>query len=99
MHMVASYRPVNDKTAFPSRRTHAWTWKRRFQVEERMHGLGNGVSKSKNACMGLETAFPGRRTRASAWKRRFQVEERTHGLRDGVSWSKNAWIGFETRSL
>ena len=57
----------------------------RLQVEERVHLLGHGVSKQKNACIHLETAFPGKRARASTWKRCFQTKERVHPLGNGVS--------------
>src|SRR6267142_766722 len=71
--MRSSYRPVNGKTALLNKRTRPITFQRRFQAQERVQLLSNGVSKQKNASNYFPTAFPSKRTRPITFQRRFPV--------------------------
>src|SRR6266481_3553590 len=96
MPMLSSYRPVNGKTAFPNKRTRATTFQRRYQTEERVQLLSNGVTKQKNASNYFPTALPNRRTRPTTFQRRYQTEERVQLLSNRVTKQKNASDYLET---
>src|SRR2546426_11082204 len=94
--MRSSYRPVNGKTVLLNKRTRPITLQRRFQTQERVQLLSNGVYKQKNASNYFATAFPSKRTRPITLQRRFQAKERVQLLCNGVSKQKNASNYFPT---
>src|SRR3989442_1397867 len=72
------------------------TTRRRFQGEERVQLLCDGVSKQRDECDEVETALTNKRAGPITLKRGLQIKERVQLLCNGVSKQKNASNYFVT---